>query len=84
MTPKIARTGSPTLKISGSLHNLPKMTQKSGNPRKQDFAQFETPENGRSMPAYLNCDEGEEGDEGRNINMRSSKYPPPPPPWIYL
>ena len=24
------------------------------------------------MPAYLNCDEG---DEGRNINMRSSKYP---------
>ena len=24
------------------------------------------------MPVYLNCDEG---DEGRNINMRSSNYP---------
>ena len=32
------------------------------------------------MPAYLNCDQG---DEGRNINMRSSKYPPPPLGFIF-
>ena len=83
MIPKIACTGSP-LNMSESLHNLPKNDTKIWQPPENRTLPNLKP---LKMPAYLNCDEGDEGrninkrpvylncnevDEGRNINMRSS------------